>query len=60
MNQDSIVIELSPLQVSHTILALKEYAKQLLKDSEDNPEGGEHEDYLILQSVIKTLSNKKQ
>jgi hypothetical protein len=58
MENESINFELTPLQASHAILALKEYATKLLPDAENEPVGGEHEDYLIIQSVIKAISSK--
>lgn len=58
MNNKSISVELSQLQASHTIVALKEYSKKLLSDAEEEPVGGEHEDYLIIQSVIKEITLK--
>jgi len=58
MNNESISVELSPLQASHAIVALKEYLTKLLTNAENEPVGGEHEDYLIIQSVIKAISSK--
>ena len=52
-------ISLTSLQISHTIVALKEYADGLLRSAESDPQGGEHEDYLIAQSVIKELAEAK-
>jgi len=56
MSADTITIELTSLQASHTIVALQEYSKHLLAASENDPEGGEHEDYLIIQSVIRQFA----
>lgn len=58
MTVESISIELSRLQASHAIVALKEYSTKLLTDAENEPVGGEHEDYLIIQSIIKAISSE--
>jgi hypothetical protein len=58
MTNKSISVELTQLQASHTIVALKEYSSKLLSDAEKEPVGGEHEDYLIIQSVIKEIASK--
>ena len=56
MTSNTITIKLTSLQASHTIAALQEYSRKLLATSEDDPEGGEHEDYLIIQSVIRQFA----
>ncbi len=60
MREHSLFLELSQLQVSHTITALKEYAGRLLSDTESEDLGGAHEDLLIIQSVIDEIASKKR
>lgn len=53
-------IQLTPLQISHTLAALRTHMSALLKKSQEEPEGGEHEDYLIAQSVFKILAKAEE
>jgi hypothetical protein len=53
-------IQLTPLQISHTIAAVRAHMSALLQKSQDEPEGGEHEDYLIAQSVLKILAKAEE
>lgn len=59
MSSALIEIHLTPLQLSHAIVALQKHGQSLLKDVEEEPEGGEHEDYLIAHSIIKLLVESK-
>lgn len=54
-----ITVELSDTQISHTILALKDYSQKLLTSAEKEAIGGEHEDYLLVNSVIKALDEQR-
>lgn len=60
MKTDLINIKLTSLQASHAVVALQEYSKKLLSDAEKDPVGGEHEDYLIVQSIIEAISKAKE
>lgn len=53
-------ISLSKLQISNTIVALQEYIKILRKEAAEDPQGGEHEDILIAESVIAELVRAKR
>ena len=48
-------ISLTPLQIAHTITALRVHMRLLEKKGDEDPEGGEYEDILIAQSVLKVL-----
>lgn len=48
-------VELAPLQITGIIVALRFHMEALEKQMQDGPEGGEHEDYMIAQSALKTL-----
>lgn len=60
MSTQTKSIQLTQLQISHAIVALQDHMKNLLILAENNPEGGEHEDYLIAQSVLKQLASAKE
>ncbi len=53
-------IPLTQLQISHTIIAIQDYMKALLEAAEHDPQGGEHEDYLVAQSILKQLALAKE
>lgn len=53
-------LELTSLQLSHAIVAIQLHMEHLLKKADEAPEGGEHEDYLIAQSVLSALRAAKQ
>lgn len=57
MTPSSLVIQLTPLQASHLAVALQSHMQTLLDRAESQPEGGEHEDYLIAQSILKLLQS---
>lgn len=59
MNPQFTSIQLTQLQISHTIIAIQDHMKALLASAESDPQGGEHEDYLIAQSILKTLAAAK-
>jgi hypothetical protein len=48
-------VELAPLQITGIIVALRFHMEALEKQMQDGSEGGEHEDYMIAQSALKTL-----
>lgn len=48
-------IQLTPLQIAHTITALRSHMRALEKKGDEDPEGGEYEDILIAESVLKLL-----
>lgn len=50
---------LTRLQLSNTVIALQEYIKLLQREAADDPQGGEHEDILIAESVLAELSRAK-
>lgn len=52
-------VELSALQLEHAIVMAMSYMDRLLSKPEDEIEGGEHEDYLIAQSILKKLTAAK-
>jgi hypothetical protein len=49
-------VELAPLQISAIIVALRFHMDVLEKQLQGEPEGGEHEDYMIAQSALKALT----
>jgi hypothetical protein len=55
MNRAPQTIQLTPLQIAHTITALRAHMRALEKKGDEDPEGGEYEDLLIAQSVLKVL-----
>lgn len=52
-------VYLTSLQISHAIVAAQEYRKLLQREASEDPQGGEHEDILILDSVLSELSRAK-
>jgi hypothetical protein len=48
-------LQLNRTQLSSAIVAVPEYIKLLHKEAAENPQGGEHEDILIAESVLKEL-----
>jgi hypothetical protein len=55
MNRAPQTIQLTPLQIAHTITALRAHVKALETKGDEDPEGGEYEDLLIAESVLKVL-----
>lgn len=55
-----LALELTNLQLSHAVVAVQRYMDELLRKADDEPEGGEHEDYLIAQSILVVLKKAKQ
>lgn len=53
-------IELTDLQLSHAVVAVQRYMEDLLHKADHDPEGGEHEDYLVAQSVLAMLKAARQ
>ncbi len=53
-------IQLTRLQVSHAIAAIRTYMDMLLNRPEEEREGGEREDYLIAQSIVKVLAKAEE
>jgi len=60
MNTETNPLNLTNLQLSHTIVAIQEHMENLLKKAEEDPEGGKHEDYLIAQSILAALKSAKR
>lgn len=54
------VVHLTRMQISHNIAALQEFIKNVEISARDNPQGGEHEDILIAESIIQELSRAKK
>ncbi len=48
-------IQLTPLQIAHTITALTSHMRALEKKGGEDPKGGEYEDILIAESVLKLM-----
>lgn len=48
-------IQLTPLQIAHAIPAVRDRISVLERQADESAQGGEHEDVLILQSVLKLL-----
>jgi len=48
-------VELAPLQITAIIVALRFHMEALERKMQGEPEGGEHEDYMIAQSALKAL-----
>jgi hypothetical protein len=55
MNRAPQTIQLTPLQIAHTITALRAHVRILEKKGDEEPEGGEYEDILIAESVLRIL-----
>ena len=60
MSIEMTIVRLTSLQMSHAIVAVQRYMDELLKKANTDPEGGEHEDYLVVQSVLAALKSAKQ
>ncbi|WEN14292.1 hypothetical protein PY254_13745 [Rhodanobacter sp. AS-Z3] len=52
-------VELTDMQLSHAVVAIQSYMEDLLRKANHDPEGGEHEDYLVAQSVLAALKAAK-
>jgi hypothetical protein len=52
-------VQLTRLQLSSAIIALQEYIKLLHKEAAEDPQGGEYEDILIAESVLRELIRAK-
>ena len=48
-------VELAPLQITAIIVALRQHMEALETKMQQEPEGGEHEDYIIAQSALKAM-----
>lgn len=48
-------VELAPLQITAIVVALRAHMDALEKRMQEDPEGGEHEDFMIAQSALKTI-----
>lgn len=59
MNTKRRTLELTDLQLSHTIAAIQWRMKYLMQQADEVPEGGAHEDYLIAQSILTALQEAK-
>jgi len=53
-------LELTNLQLSHAVVAIQLYMDELLRKADQEPEGGEHEDYLVAQSILAAIKKAKQ
>jgi hypothetical protein len=53
-------INLTDRQISHAVVALQEYIKLLNREAAEDPQGGEHEDILIADSIIRELARAKK
>ena len=52
-------VQLTRLQLSSAIVALQKYIKLLHRESAENPQGGEHEDILVAESVLREMIRAK-
>lgn len=59
MTTDLKTIHLTRLQLSSAIVAVQEFLKILHSEAAENPQGGEHEDILIAESVLEELRRAK-
>lgn len=48
-------IQLTPLQVSHAVIAVQAYMQALLKKNREEPDGDEMNDYFVAQSILNIL-----
>jgi hypothetical protein len=48
-------LQLTRLQLSSAIVAVQEFIKLVQKEAAENPQGGEHEDILVAESVLREL-----
>lgn len=59
MSAEFKTVYLTRLQISNAIIAMQEYMKLLQREATEDPQGGEHEDILIVESVLAELSRAK-
>jgi hypothetical protein len=52
-------LQLTRLQLSSAIVGMQEFIKLLQKETADDPQGGQHEDIVIAQSVLRELIRAK-
>jgi hypothetical protein len=52
-------LQLTRLQLSSAIVGMQEFIKLLQKEASENPQGGEHEDILVAESVLRELIRAK-
>ncbi|MEO5686725.1 MAG: hypothetical protein ABIR54_05125 [Burkholderiaceae bacterium] len=48
-------IQLTPLQVSHAVIAVQAYMQALLKKNREESDGDEMNDYFVAQSILNIL-----
>ncbi len=53
-------VKLTDMQLSHAVVAVQRYMEDLLHRADHDAEGGEHEDYLVAQSVLAALKAAQQ
>lgn len=56
MTRKPRTVELTPLQIAQTLVALRNHIAVLNKQEDEDPQGDEVQDILVAQSVIKTLT----
>lgn len=55
MNRKPRSIDLTPLQIAQTIVALRSHIALLNKQEDEDPQGDEVTDILVAESVVKAL-----
>jgi len=56
MHRSPRAVELTPLQIEHTLTALRRHIAVLDKQEHEDPQGGEFADILVAESVVKVLA----
>ena len=47
-------VELTDMQLFHAVVAIQRYLEDALQKADHDPDGGEHEDCLVAQSIPAT------
>lgn len=55
MHRKPRTIELTPLQIAQTLVALRRHIAALNKQEDEDPQGDEVHDILVAESVVKAL-----
>ena len=56
MTRKPRTVELTPLQIAQTLIALRAHIAALNKQEDEDPQGDEVQDILVAQSVVKILA----
>lgn len=56
MSRKPRAIELTPMEMTHTVLALRQRIEILSKQEDENPDGSEYQDMIVADHVIAILT----